>query len=846
MKVLGTTRKSLGAGAGLLAGVALAAALMRRPALPSVITVGVDHTPPFYLVEPDGSVRGLAVDVLNEAARRRGIRLLWKPLRDIPLDDALDRRMAQIWPLVGETEARRKRFFLTKPWLESDYILVSLRSRPVRSPAEAAGSVVAHARLRFTALVASRYLAASRLTVKLLREEAVQSVCKGEAVAALVESRVLDAILLARPAGCESAAFNIAAIPGASTPLAIISVPETARAARALRDEITALTRTGFLSAKLDEWSPFSAEGTRSVWAEEQAENRSVVYEVLSATIAVLALILGLLAVRAHRLRLIAERAQRSERETQRRFTAFMENSPAIAFMKDTAGRILYANSAWARILGRAPRDWQGKDEFALFPPAVAARLRDADRATLAAGRAQTIVEQVPAGNAQIREMLVVKFPFADEKGTQFVGGMAIDITERESALRALSASEARYRELFEQNPLPAWVYDRATLAFLDVNRAAVRRYGWSREDFIGGLVLADLLAPNETASQSGRAAYRHRTRDGDILSVDVTSYELQYGNASARLEIVFDTTERDRALERLRVSEERWQLALHGAGDALWDWDLVAGKVFRSPRWFAMLGYGDNEIGASVEEFARLVHPEDLGRLDAAVLDHLKRRTPQISVEYRLLHKDGSWRWIMARGQAIWDETGRATRIAGSYSDVTDRKAAEGLLAAQARTDSLTGLANRREFDRLFELRVAEARESGATLSVCACDLDRFKRVNDTYGHAAGDQVLAAFGEILRQELRGEDLVARLGGDEFAMAFSGTAEEARGLVENVRMKLEERHFEARGEAFAVSCSFGIVQMRAWHRNARELLADADRHLYDAKENGRNRTQVAA
>lgn len=218
---------------------------------------------------------GLAVDVLNEAARRRGIRLTWVPLHDVPLDAALEKRMVQLWPLVAATADRNARFYVSEPWLENSYILVSLREHPVRNADEAAGKVVAQARLRFTTIIADKYLPRSRKLVRVFREQAIQSLCGGAAQAAIVESRVMDTFLLVRPAGCESASFHMAALPGATSPLAIAAVPEIAASARALRDEISHLTADGFLGRKLDEWSPFSAEGTRSIWAEQEAKNRA-------------------------------------------------------------------------------------------------------------------------------------------------------------------------------------------------------------------------------------------------------------------------------------------------------------------------------------------------------------------------------------------------------------------------------------------------------------------------------------------------------------------------------------------------------------------------------------------
>jgi diguanylate cyclase (GGDEF)-like protein/PAS domain S-box-containing protein len=398
------------------------------------------------------------------------------------------------------------------------------------------------------------------------------------------------------------------------------------------------------------------------------------------------------------------------------------------------------------------------------------------------------------------------------------------------SAAMAREREAVNYREFFEHNPLAAVIYDRETLAFLAVNEAATRLYGWTREEF-SSLLLIDLVCLDEPRLSCGDLAtidhahripgcWRHQAKSGADVTVDISTCEIEYLGRPARLCMIRDLTEHEKLLEEYRAGEQRWQLALRGAGDAMWDWNIATGRVFRSPRWWRMLGYADGEIGDSYEEWLRLLNPDDVESTLEALDLHLSRRSPeQYCAEYRMLHKDGSWVWVMDRGKAVWDENGIPVRMAGSHTDITDRKAAESVLTMQARTDALTGVANRREFERLFNQHFRTCHYDSSPLSVCLCDLDHFKEVNDEHGHATGDKVLATFAGILRSHLRDSDVIARLGGDEFVIALPCTsAATASRIVERIRAELRAVSFESAPGPFRVTGSFGVAELRTSHR----------------------------
>jgi len=312
-------------------------------------------------------------------------------------------------------------------------------------------------------------------------------------------------------------------------------------------------------------------------------------------------------------------------------------------------------------------------------------------------------------------------------------------------------------------------------------------------------------------------------------------------------LESLREGFERERRIAAtLRESEERYALAARGANDGLWDWDLVTDRVYYSARWAAILGYTDVELGPKMEGWFSRVHPEDLPGLKGVIDDHLSARRSHIEHEYRMVHRDGSLRWVLARGVAVFDADGRPTRIAGSQTDITGRKEAEEQLRKSAVHDALTGLPNRTLLlDRLQQAIHHARRDPRFQFAVLYLDLDRFKTVNDSLGHLAGDQLLVGIASRLRDSLRATDTVARLGGDEFALILTdlGTPRNAEVVAEHLQEALRAP-FEIGGQLVFTSISIGIAVGDPSCERADDFLRDADTAMYRAKTQGRARHEV--
>jgi diguanylate cyclase (GGDEF)-like protein/PAS domain S-box-containing protein len=296
----------------------------------------------------------------------------------------------------------------------------------------------------------------------------------------------------------------------------------------------------------------------------------------------------------------------------------------------------------------------------------------------------------------------------------------------------------------------------------------------------------------------------------------------------------------------KLRESEERYSMAIRGANDGIWDWSLKTGEVFYSPRWKEILGFSADEIGSTSDEWFQLIHPDDLQPFKMDLSNHLAGLTPHFQVEYRIKTKKDGYRWILTRGLAVTDADGVPYRMAGSLSDITERKLAEQQLLHDAFHDVLTGLPNRALFlDRLQRMIERAKRYEKETFAVLFLDLDRFKVVNDSLGHQMGDELLKFLAERMKKLLRSSDTLARLGGDEFVILLEefGDTQDSVMISERILDDLKEP-FQLGDQTVFVSASIGIVSGSANYDRPEDILRDADIAMYRAKSAGKARFAV--
>ncbi len=340
--------------------------------------------------------------------------------------------------------------------------------------------------------------------------------------------------------------------------------------------------------------------------------------------------------------------------------------------------------------------------------------------------------------------------------------------------------------------------------------------------------------------------------REGEDLALRAISQGCQgfltrfeIGPKQLRRSIVA-SVERQRALRTIRRDAERYSLAINGTSDGLWDWDLESDAVFYSARWNGLMGLPERDVVAGPYHWFDRVHPDDLSGLKDMLIEHLSGNARHFEHEYRVRGTGGDYLWVLSRGLVVRNLGGETRRIAGSMTDITERKLAEKLLAFGALHDELTGLANRTLFkDRLAVALKTMKRQSGPPFGVLFLDLDRFKRVNDTFGHSVGDRLLVEISRRLETFLRPGDTLARLGGDEFGIlvADAPSVSDALHVAERVQERLR-LPFAVDDRTLEVSASIGIALSATGYDEPEEILHDADVAMYRAKAAGRGQTQV--
>jgi len=452
-----------------------------------------------------------------------------------------------------------------------------------------------------------------------------------------------------------------------------------------------------------------------------------------------------------------------------------------------------------------------------------------------------------------------------DEGRATWIAGAVVDMTDDHRTRRALEESEENYRELVESSPDAIVVHRQEEIVF--ANQAAAKLLDISSPKEVIGKQILSFVNPTYRKiieKRLGMLSEGHRRlpnmefqiqqKSGALVDVDVVSQHIVRDGQEMVQSVIRNVAARKRADERLRQSEEHHKALFNSApvGIFILSKDEKFDQI--NENLAEMLGYEGPEGRAELLSLSPVdvTHADDKAKSKKRIEGLFAGDIASYRVEKRWLHKDGSTCWGDISVTAIHDDKGDVDKAMVVVQDVTERKKMEEELRRFATTDSLTGASNRRHFLDRGEEELHRAKRYQRPLALLALDLDFFKTINDTYGHNAGDAALVHFAKFCTNVIREEDLFGRIGGEEFAIVMpESSIEGAKEAAERLRLSLEETPIEVDGAQIVLSVSIGIAGCPNEHENCmaigdgfQTLLAQADKALYAAKENGRNRIEI--
>ena len=298
---------------------------------------------------------------------------------------------------------------------------------------------------------------------------------------------------------------------------------------------------------------------------------------------------------------------------------------------------------------------------------------------------------------------------------------------------------------------------------------------------------------------------------------------------------------------KELIFEQERLRNIIDGTRVGTWEWNIATGETKFNEYWAAIVGYTLSELEPiSIETWSKLVHPEDLAKSEILLQKHFTGELPYYEFEARMRHRDGHWVWVLDRGKVSTRAAdGSPLLMFGTHEDISDRKANEASMIYELQHDLLTKLPNRNLFLDRLQRALLNARRNSSKLAVMFVDIDKFKLINDNFGHDIGDLVLIEVAKRIKSCLRESDTAARIGGDEFTVLLPviADAQDAVFVAEKIRQTVTH-NFVLNEQSLDVSTSIGIAIYPEHGIDDETLMKNADAAMYYTKNHGRNNTKL--
>ncbi|MEG4803526.1 EAL domain-containing protein [Microcoleus sp. ARI1-B5] len=553
-----------------------------------------------------------------------------------------------------------------------------------------------------------------------------------------------------------------------------------------------------------------------------------------------------------------SKRAERDLRRSEKKFRQLVETVNAAAFIYQRR-QLRYVNSQTESLTGYTREELLALDLYDFIHPDCRATVKKWGKSSQPRDSAGSKYEvRIITKTGEIRwieaTVDIIKF---ERKASILV--TAFDISDRKLAELELETSLSLLQATIESTADGILAVDGGGKV-VSFNRKFAQM--WQLPDFlldsrdsnqILGFGINQLKYPEIFLNRAKELSDRPAAESFDIIEFKdgriFERYSLPQhtgGKITGRVFSFRDVTERLQSEEKLRKSEERFHLLTRATNDAVWDFNLSRNEYWLSEEFEKVFGYKLNETQTiELESWWLNVHPEERERVMSSFNEAMNSEAQCWSEEYSFRRADGGYVFVLDRGYIIRNASGEAVRAIGTMMDITQRKQAEEIIRYQAVYDQLTGLPNRILFNDRLLASLRQAKKTKKMLAVMFLDLDRFKKINDTLGHAAGDRLLEGFAGRISDTLRSTDTVARWGGDEFTVllpelnCLEDAVKTAQRILDNLKPA-----FKLEGQPFHISSSIGIALYPNDGEDAETLVKNADAALYRAKERGRNNYQL--
>lgn len=626
---------------------------------------------PFIIATDQNQPAGMAVEILAEAARRARVELEWVRVEG-GVDEALRTRKIDILPIGTATPLRQAQFHLSPEWWQVRLALVSPTTRPITSAAASVGKRIAIRNLAFTRGLAPQWLPGANLVVLPRVGDLFEALCKGNVDGFLLDSRIVQSTAFENPARL-CGGIHVAIVETGRIDLATMANRSVAASADRVYRQIAALEMEGRVSSAAERWRVFAPHHSNRI--QEELNSRFVRGLAWSSIAALLAL-LALNYWHLRRTRL----AQRSAEESERRFHAFMDHTPALAFMSDARGRVVYQNQAFSEVLGSEhdSSTWPAD----LFLPRTVEDFTADDE-----GRGVPAVWEIPDRSGLQRHWLTVRFPFRTSEGNHLVGCTAIDITDRVRAENALRQQEKEFRQVVQSASEIMYRTDaNGRITFINLRGLEVT--GYTEQELLRHSCFELIAKTHRTRAQSRYRSEAQGTTSGEYHEVPIITKTggrrwWQQSIKAVRKEgdltgfqcVARDVTELHHAEEQRSETERRYRALFEEAPVAIHEID-ADGIVCRiNQAECGMLGRRPAEIlGKPVWD---LVVPADRTRSRLSVQRKIEG-TQRLDVFLRdLVHADGTLVTVEIHENLIQDENGRILGLRSCLLDVTARELA-------------------------------------------------------------------------------------------------------------------------------------------------------------------------